>query len=96
MRRALLVVAVASGMIASGCGGGVTESRMAALEARVTTLETDEHATKDKLQALLVWVNHREQPNVGLYDWMGSVQNKLWPTSGPGDPVRPASPPPPF
>ncbi len=99
MKRALLAVVVA-GLCTTGCASkaDVTtlETRVAALETRVTKVETDHAATRDKLQKLLVWVNHRAPPDVGLYDWMGAVQDKLWPANGPGDPQRPGSPPPPF
>ncbi|MEO8621048.1 MAG: hypothetical protein ABI625_08275 [bacterium] len=94
MKRSTMVV-VAMALATAGCGG-VTKAEYDALEKRVTTVETDQKATRDKLQALLLWVNHKEAPNVGLYDWVGAVHNKLWPANGPGDPIRPSAPPPPF
>ncbi len=90
MKRLMLAFLVVLGV--SGC----KDSRVDGLIERVTALETAHNATRGKLQELLVWVNHKNPPAVGLYDWMGAVHTKLWPGGGPTDPIQPAPPPPPF
>ncbi len=97
MKRIMLCT-VAVTVLLTGC----KDSRVDGLVARVATLETSldslkvEHTkTRDKLQSLLVWVNTRKPAAVGLVDWIDDVHTKLWP-NGPGDPVKPSEPPPPF
>ncbi len=97
-RSTLFVLAVA--VLVTGCG---KDSRVDGLITRVSTLETSldslkvEHTkTREKLQALLKWVNTQKPNSVGLVDWIDEVHHKLWPTGGPSDPVKPAEPPPPF
>ena len=92
MKRQWLVVA-ALAVTASGCG--VSKADFDALAARVTTLETEHTKTRNKLQDLLKWVNHKNPPEMGLYDWINKVTDKLWP-SGSGDAVKPPAPPEPF
>lgn len=95
-RTVVLVVALVA--FGTGCG---KDPRVDELQTRVTKLETDYAAlktdhdrTRDKLQALLVWVN--TNPNkTGLEDWIGFVHAKLWP-GGPSDPVKPGNAPDPF
>ena len=84
MRRLLALVFVV-GITTSGCYG-----------ERVRQLEEDHAATRRKLDSLLVWVGGKQPPDVDLYDWMDAVHTKLWPASGPTDPVKPSKPPPPF
>ena len=93
MKRSLMVV-LAVGLATTGCASKATVD---ALDKRVTVLETDQKATHDKLQALLVWINPHAPPakQDGVYDWMGFVHAKVFP-GGPGDPIKPSSPPPPF
>jgi hypothetical protein len=88
MRRAWAIV-VAVGVVSTGCDN----QRITALEGRVTTLEQEHTATRDKLQALLVWINPKPD-KTGLYDWLEKVHAKVFP--GTSDPVKPAPPPPPF
>ena len=91
MKRSLMVV-LAGGLATTACA---TQASVDAIDKRVTALETDQKATHDKLQALLLWINpHSPKPD-GLYDWMGFVHAKVFP-GGPGDPVKPSSPPKPF
>jgi hypothetical protein len=94
MRRVFVVTAVVLGLGTTGCG--VSSARVDALEARLAALETAHTETRGKLQALLQWVNPKQPPGKGLYDWMGDVHTKLWPGNGPTDPIKPAAPPPPF
>ncbi len=95
MKRLAFVVLGAC-VLASGC----KDSRVDPLILRVTELETKHAAlaaehdrTREKLQALLVWVNTKKPDGVGLVDWMATV-NEL--CCGPSDPVLPSAPPPPF
>ena len=94
MKRSLAVV-FAAGLALTGCA---TKASVDALEKRVTTVETDHKATHEKLDSLLKWINPHPQPGKqdGLYDWMGFVHAKVFPGTGPGDPVKPSSPPKPF
>ena len=94
MKRALMAVVVVVGFGTTGCWA--SKSEVDSLEARLAALETAHGQTRDKLQALLVWVNPKSPPGKGLYDWMGDVHKKLWPGGGPTDPIKPAPPPPPF
>ena len=89
MKRRLLCLTLACVSL-SGCN----DARISALENKVSTLEAEHTKTRDKLQALLLWVNKKEAPNVGLVNWIDAVHAKLFP--GPGDPSKPPAPPPPF
>jgi len=81
-------------MLACASLSGCYDARIAALETKVSTLEAEHTQTRAKLQALLLWVNRREAPNVGLVNWIDAVHAKLFP--GSGDPSKPSAPPPPF
>ena len=77
-------------LVVTGCYG----DRISALEGKVTALEAEHGKTREKLQALLIWVNKRQAPDVGLVNWIDAVHAKLFP--GSGDPPKPSAPPPPF
>lgn len=89
MKRRMLFLVLASSTL-TGC----YESRVKALETKVATLETEHTKTRDKLQELLLWVNKKEPPGVGLVNWIDAVHAKVFP--GPGDGSKPPAPPPPF
>ena len=94
MKRALVVAVAVIGLGTTGCWP--SKSQVDGIEARLAALETAHGQTRDKLQALLVWVNPKTPPGKGLYDWMEAVHMKLGPSGGPTDPIKPAPPPPPF
>jgi hypothetical protein len=85
-------VALAIGIGLSGC----YDDEIAALNGRIDTLQARHDSTRQRLQAVLVWINQKSPPDVGLYEWIDSVHKKLWPNQQPSDPVKPAPPPPPF
>jgi hypothetical protein len=92
-RRHLALVALV--FVTTGC----YQQRIESLEQRVTALETEHAATRAKLQALLQWINHKDPPDVGLYDWMKAVNAKISACKcggGATDPILPSAPPPPF
>lgn len=90
MTRRLLLFVVCVAVAATGCD----RERVTALEQRVTTLESEHTMTRNKLDSLLVWVNRRPAPDVGLMNWIDAVHAKVFPAST--DPVKPPNPPEPF
>ena len=95
MKRRWFVVG-ALAITASGCGGHpVSKADFDALQARVATLEAEHTKTRNKLSDLLKWINHKQPPELGLYDWIDKVTLKLW-APGTSDPVKPPPPPPDF
>ena len=95
MRRTMLL-AVALVAFGSGCKDprvDALQTRVAKLETDYTALKTEHDRTREKLQALLVYVNGKKPPEVDLVDWIDAVHMKLW---GASDPSKPSNPPEPF